>query len=611
MRPSKPYVICWLWIFTVSLFYFSQTADANTNAWTKPTDGFWQEPFWSLGVLPDSSQSIVITNPGTRTVEINATTAQNFPSSLVVNDLLMRGSNTLVLNQLPANSPFQVLSNGAFSALNLGGGAVLRNWGSAMVVQQGRIDLGGAIYQEGGSFRATNAGMVMGFNSAYYLNDGVFEANPFFTSGSSFKQSGGQAIIPSLFMLAGTFHLADGRLTVRGTVMLRAESPITFIQDSGTNQTGLLWLSSSQAVGGSTTDYLLNGGLQRSDGIQVLARGTFTQNGGLCIVTNDVLIQGEARYYPPVPIPARVTVATNATFIARNLVVDNSYGFSFFSSFGTVSVSENIRFPGVPDMVSSFGVGGGLVSCSNLLSEGAVIDISQTGGNIIVTNSLIFAGYYPGIYSGTGARPAQYTFAEGTLTASNITLAAKMIVGSSAQSGRITNSGLFKMAGILEAGDANEPFLGRFQLLSNAVINLGSGAAKLAFAKSKNETWNEGVVLTITNWNGSLLGGGSDQLRFGSNASGLSPAQVDQIHFVNPPGLPAGTYHARILSTGEIVPRLVSIVHNPHAVVLSWDANLSLETSTNVTGPYVAVPAATSPYTNNFGDEHRYFRVHP
>ena len=62
-------------------------------------------------------------------------------------------------------------------------------------------------------------------------------------------------------------------------------------------------------------------------------------------------------------------------------------------------------------------------------------------------------------------------------------------------------------------------------------------------------------VLTITNWNGSVTGGGAEQVVFGSSSSGLSAGQVIQVRFANPAGFPTGSYYATILSTGEVVPQ--------------------------------------------------------
>src|SRR5438477_13089570 len=63
-------------------------AFADVNSWTKPTSGYWEEqPNWSLGVLPDSTQSVMFTNAGWKALAISANTAQNFPQSMQIQDL--------------------------------------------------------------------------------------------------------------------------------------------------------------------------------------------------------------------------------------------------------------------------------------------------------------------------------------------------------------------------------------------------------------------------------------------------------------------------------------------------------------------------------------------
>jgi hypothetical protein len=117
----------------------------------------------------------------------------------------------------------------------------------------------------------------------------------------------------------------------------------------------------------------------------------------------------------------------------------------------------------------------------------------------------------------------------------------------------------------------------------------------------------------VTNWNGSANGGGSDQLLFGNNSSGLTPAQLSQIVFVNPAGSPAGNYPANILPSGEVVPLpnpLFSWQMMKGQLVMSWAGQPTLQTSTNVTGPYVDLTNASSPYTNSSSQgPYRFFRL--
>ncbi|MGI8965501.1 MAG: hypothetical protein ACR2H1_05355, partial [Limisphaerales bacterium] len=246
---------------------------------------------------------------------------------------------------------------------------------------------------------------------------------------------------------------------------------------------------------------------------------------------------------------------------------------------------------------------GGKLACANVIREGdGGAHIFQTGGEFIVTNLFSFGG----VGGSRRLSSLQYNFTGGTLMASNIELAAETIIGSSTNTGRITNPGYFKMAGKLTVGDANEQ-LGRFILASNSIIDLGDGQAKLSFANSSAEAWNGIATLTITNWNGSPNGGGADQLKFGGNSSALTSAQVSQIRFIDS----SGASLARILTTGELVPLERATLSHARAgnnLVLSWMGNLSLKTSTNVTGPYLDLPSATSPYTNDMtASPERYF----
>ena len=48
--------------------------------------------------------------------------------------------------------------------------------------------------------------------------------------------------------------------------------------------------------------------------------------------------------------------------------------------------------------------------------------------------------------------------------------------------------------------------------------------------------------------------GGPQQILFGTSAAALTPQQLKQILFQDPPGLAAGLYPAMILSNGEVVP---------------------------------------------------------
>src|SRR5205823_1926757 len=92
--------------------------------------------FWSLGVLPGSSQSVMITNSGWKAVAINPSTPINFPDSMTVGSLTIRGAfdtkNTLLLNFFGTTVPLTVLNG-----LTLADSGQILNLNSALVIQGG------------------------------------------------------------------------------------------------------------------------------------------------------------------------------------------------------------------------------------------------------------------------------------------------------------------------------------------------------------------------------------------------------------------------------------------------------------------------------------------
>jgi autotransporter-associated beta strand protein len=118
---------------------------------------------------------------------------------------------------------------------------------------------------------------------------------------------------------------------------------------------------------------------------------------------------------------------------------------------------------------------------------------------------------------------------------------------------RIHNSANIVLGGgTFATGGFNET-VGTLTLSASSSIDLGAGASVLHFATG-SPAWTASTTVTINNWSGVLTGGGTDELIFGSSASGLTAGQLAQIQFFNPLGLAPGTYGAQILGTGEVVP---------------------------------------------------------
>ncbi|MBI3879937.1 MAG: autotransporter-associated beta strand repeat-containing protein, partial [Verrucomicrobia bacterium] len=108
--------------------------------------------------------------------------------------------------------------------------------------------------------------------------------------------------------------------------------------------------------------------------------------------------------------------------------------------------------------------------------------------------------------------------------------------------------------GTLDTGGLSDT-IGTLTLSATSTLEMGNGASILHFGKSSSATWTGGV-LNIVDWTGSGPGGGgggTDQIYFGTDASGLTSGELSLIRFVDPNGL-TGTYAATMLSSGEIVP---------------------------------------------------------
>ena len=103
----------------------------------------------------------------------------------------------------------------------------------------------------------------------------------------------------------------------------------------------------------------------------------------------------------------------------------------------------------------------------------------------------------------------------------------------------------------------HEAFAG-LVLEAHAVIDLGGGAGTLAVGDSAARAWDPAATLTIR---GHVPGG--TELRIGTTAQGLSAAQLPRIGFLDPAGLPAGLYTARIEADGKLEPDRAVVAIDP------------------------------------------------
>jgi hypothetical protein len=550
----------------VALAVAMSSTSAQVNSWVNPGGGNWDQPAnWSLNVRPNGSQSVFITNSNWKAVAINPSTPVNFPESMAVNDLTIRGAsntfNTLLLNFAGTAVPLSVSTG-----LTIADNARILNFNSGLVVQSGDFTVTNAqMVQDGGFVRATNSTMFL-LNAAYHMTNGVFEGGsvlagtPFPAIPGQFNQYGGQVRIMNLG-LNHQYSLYGGTLDLPGGINLFGRPGHTsYFQSGGTNRTPYVVMWPAQF--GSTPVITLNGGLLAVGDIELhgdrYGGAMVNQNGGMHIVTNRLLIAGGAQN--PDNVKPAGYYLNNGMLSARNIELDANQGDSLFAQSNGTTRAETFFAHSVGyflSFVTRITLAGGSLSCSNFTLDDGRGMLNQTGGALVVSNLLSLRGYRDAIIRYYGA----YSFTGGTLTASNIDIAADLIIGEGSAN-RISNPGFFRLSHTLRIGNAVEQ-LGRFILASNATISLAGSASRLSFANSSGEAWVGGTMLTVSDWNGNLTGGGAEQLRFGTSQSGLTPAQLSQIQFV----VGTNIYAARILGTGEVVPNQAS---PPGGIVNSW-----------------------------------------
>lgn len=597
----------------LGLVLASASTYAQTNSWINPASGAWDDATsWSSGILPDSSQSILITNTGWKAVVINPSSPVASPASMTISNLFIQGAtnteNTLLLNYFGTGVPLTVLNG-----ITLQDDGRLLDLNSGLVVEGGTIVVTNSqIGQDGGFVNITNAQLHLS-SAEYDLTNGDFEGGVVWVgtgpTHGQFNQYGGTATIATLDLgtqalgSIGAYSLYGGNLNLPNGLTI---SGAVYFQSGGTNQTAQVTIQPGYA--NPDTFFELNDGLLADNNVSLLANGfgtvTITQNGGSHVVTNSLLIEGGApngNYVNP------ATYSLNGGLLsAGSIELDADPGDSVLAitnanvNAGTLYV-HSLGFFGSHNTTVS--LAGGSLNCSNFTTVDGGGKLNQTGGALVVSNLLDFGGSrYIGI-----TLNATYTFTSGTVSASNINLSGIWIIGDGNMN-NITNPGNFSLAYKLQIGNATEQ-LGKFILVSNATINLAGSASQLSFANSSGESWASGTTLVVSNWNGSLSGGGAEQLKFGTDQTGLTAAQLDQIEF----NYSGKMYPAKILNSGEVVPDLglatVAYSRQGKNLVLTWPAGWTLQTSTNLSGAFMDV-TATSPYTNDTTlDPQRFFRL--
>jgi hypothetical protein len=514
------------------------TAAGSINSWTNSVSGKWETGGnWLLNVPPFIGQSLVlITNPATKTVNNDATTATGFPSTLTISNLVISApggaTNTLLLSHGGTSTPLRIFKK---LTLNGGGALVVNNAALSLEgapgVTTNNADIDGDLTLNDGLLTATNGQLYIGNNGsgsltvsngtllAYYpiigLNSGangawniaggsnmvttVFDIADSLTATGKVVMTGGELTTPVCYVGLfgnGSMVVSNGNFACTGTVDIASQpgSVGTFIAAGGTSTLGGMLIGESAGAAGSAL--VTGSAVVRVNG-QVTEHGSLMVTGGLLTATNDN------------SFVTHVTVS-NGTFLARDIFLGNSETGAL-----RVAGSGVLALPGSFNGLS-VGVNGG---------TGVV---SQVGGQILLTNTDLNIG---GLFN-----PAvgQMTISNGTTVANRV-----FVGGQGGGNGTIRMEGGTLTASNMQV-NATSQFVfdqGTLQTRSSTVANnatfvVGDGTHPALYQLlGGTNAFNKGLRIAA---NGTLAGNGTvtgGVTNFGAISPGASAGRLD---FVGP-----------------------------------------------------------------------------
>jgi hypothetical protein len=493
-----------------------------------------------------------------------------------------------------------------------------------------RVSTNASFSQSGGSAKAGLLGIAKG---EYSLSSGDFVAGTIYVGDGEFGkfvQRSGSLNVTNAVVLGlpdhrraiaghGEFQLESGVLTATriqigtlGSSPIESGSTGLFVQSGGSNIVGSLNVAHEWSAGYDSNIYQLSGGLLATTNSAVNPGADFFQSAGVHVVDGPLAVRGTLDRYSTV---GSGYYLSNGTIRSRSLSVGPVAGFVHYS--GTNEVEGDLTVGGDLFLgASGYRLIGGVLRTGNTIVEGSLHnDIAQTGGVHNITRTLTLQRPIT-YYSGNSPVAVRYALDGGELGVRDIRVSTNAVFRHGA--GALSHSGTLTLEGGIWQSAPGEQRLGALGLevsSTNSSLSLPDSPTVLRFANSAAMPWHAGAALVIHNWGGSTNGGGSHRIHFGNSSSGLTLQQLGQIRFRNPMGLATGDYTATILNTGEIIPLeptgrgpTISYQRSPGQLRMEWPSGYTLQTATNILGPFENANATSPHSVDTTADPMRFFR---
>ncbi|WAC20173.1 autotransporter-associated beta strand repeat-containing protein [Luteolibacter sp. SL250] len=519
------------------------------------------------------------------TVSVNADNRLGASNSLVTID----GGTLQVTGNITTGAGVRPMTIGA-------AGGTIEVTGGTQFRHDGTIDGDGMLTKTGsGTLWLVNAKTHTGGTAFNGGDVYIFADDRLGSGGLSFN--GGTLRSSGTFTMnrATTLNAGGGTFNIETDKTVTQQGAITGGGSLSKTGTGALALRAASDYTGGTT---ISEGVLDVNGTNRLGSGTLTIDGGRLRLSFDT---GAGPYFTQstvlgasgggIEVTGSNTVRYDGGISGGTLTKSGSgtlylvggktYSGGTVFNGGTVLVYDNDRL-GTGGLTFN---GGSLRSngtftmnrATTLLAGGGTLNID---GSQTVTQDGVISG--EGSFSKSGGGNAVLT-ADNTYTGSTIVnggvLEAKGTLNSSTS--LQVNGGTFRFgasdiinnnaevtlgAGTLQVGDFSDT-LGKLAVAGAATVDFsGNVGSTIVFADSRDKAWTGS--LTVLGWTGLVEGGGEERLMFGDGTGGLEQPQVDSIFFVNPSaaGLTAGTYSAKMLASGEVVPHL--LIPEPSSALL-------------------------------------------
>ena len=383
------------WVAVVVPIALCTNVHAADNSWIGTTDRWDTNTAWSLGLPPDFTQSIYITNAGTKTITVDGSTAINASNTLSVTNLTLSAPsnslNTLLLTNvgtipLSVHENFTLLSGGALTATNSIFAVDCARPPVGATDNNSHVQLDGPVVFNRAEFNASNAfqtmlGGTLGGGGVGTLNmtNSTFKGYKLFIG---YYSDATANFVNSTSRLGDRLNIADvnghtGKVSVIGgqfIVTNTAFGPDTVSAIVGGRGSGQLIVSNATVQ----FNVIQVGTISGADGTFNFQNGTLTARKaflGLDSLTNNFSSKGT------------LTVSGGQMLISE--LHAGQYGTGLvtvaggFLSNSLVVLSENSNSFG------SLTINGGthLVSSALIVGSNTPASVSLHGGSLLVTNA--------------------------------------------------------------------------------------------------------------------------------------------------------------------------------------------------------------------------------